>query len=37
LLIKSPGFQPFLRVMRVSDAERSEGCQQPIRVQLEIE
>ncbi|HEV3482771.1 MAG TPA: carboxypeptidase-like regulatory domain-containing protein [Candidatus Acidoferrales bacterium] len=37
LLIKSTGFQPFLRVMRVSDAERSEGCQQPIRVQLEIE
>ena len=36
LLVKSPGFQPFLRVMHMDTSETSEGCQQPIRVRLKI-
>jgi len=34
LLVKSPGFQPFLRVMNIDTSGTSEGCQQPINVRL---
>jgi hypothetical protein len=34
LLVKSPGFQPFLRVMHMDTSGTSEGCQQPINVRL---
>jgi hypothetical protein len=37
LLVKSAGFQPFLRVMHVDPSGTSEGCKQPIRVRLEVE
>ena len=34
LVIKSSGFQPFLRVVHVTSAESSQGCEKPIRVRL---
>jgi hypothetical protein len=34
LLVKSPGFQPFMRVMHMDTSGISEGCQQPINVRL---
>jgi hypothetical protein len=36
LFVKSRGFYPFLRVIRIDAAVNSDGCPQPIRVQLEI-
>jgi hypothetical protein len=37
LLVKSPGFQPFLRVVHVASPGVSKDCQQPILVRLEVE
>jgi hypothetical protein len=37
LLVKSPGFQPFLRVIRIDTSATSEGCTQPILVRLKAE
>jgi hypothetical protein len=34
LLVKSPGFRPFLRPMRVEAVGTSDDCRQPIRVRL---
>jgi Carboxypeptidase regulatory-like domain len=36
LLVKSPGFQPFVQVMRMGTSGTSEGCQKPIHVRLTI-
>jgi len=36
LLVKSPGFQPFVQVMRMDPSGTSVGCQQPIRVRLTV-
>jgi hypothetical protein len=36
LLVKSPGFRPFLRVIHIQSAAPSESCQQPIRIQLDV-
>lgn len=36
LLVKSPGFQPFLGVVHMNPAEASERCQKPIRVRMEV-
>jgi hypothetical protein len=37
LLVKSPGFQPFLRVIHIDTSATSEGCKQPILVRLKVE
>jgi hypothetical protein len=37
LLIKYPGFQPFLRVVQLSPDGMSKGCRKPIRVRLDVE
>ena len=34
LVVKSPGFLPFMRVMHLETSGTSEECQQPIRVRL---
>jgi hypothetical protein len=36
LLVKSPGFRPFLRVIHFQSAGQSETCQQPISVRLDV-
>jgi len=34
LLIKSPGFQPFIQAVRVEADSRAQGCQQPVHIRL---
>jgi len=36
LLIKSPGFSPYLRLIHLQNAGTSAGCQQPLHVKLEV-
>jgi hypothetical protein len=36
LLIKSPGFEPFLRLIRVGPSALADGCENPIQVQLQV-
>jgi hypothetical protein len=36
LLIKSPGFQPYLRPVEVQAIRMAEGCKQPLHVRLEL-
>jgi hypothetical protein len=36
LLLKSPGFRPFLRVIHVHGASTAASCQQPLRVRLDM-
>jgi hypothetical protein len=35
LLVKSPGFRPFLRVVHIKSAGQSGGCQQPMNIRLD--
>jgi hypothetical protein len=36
LLIKSPGFRPFLRLIRVQHIGKSGSCQQPLPIRLDV-
>ncbi len=36
LLIKSPGFKPFLRPIRVESAASGGGCEKPVQVKLQV-
>ncbi len=36
LLIKSPGFRPFLRPIHLEPGSSSAGCMEPVEVQLEV-
>jgi len=36
LLVKSPGFRPFLRIIHLQSAGISGSCQQPIPIRLEV-
>jgi hypothetical protein len=36
LIVKSPGFQPYLRLIHLDPAKTSDGCKHPLRIRLGV-